>query len=149
MNVLAALILIAASLAVTGPLYGEESRELSPDSWENIKDKLQLSQDQLLRVREIRQRNAAEFVKLKKKFDHHVAELKSMLDQEPVDQHRIETMVQEIGKIQTDKVRLQAQSIFEIRSLLNPEQKRLLKSYQRGRKEGSFLWPDFTLEKSC
>jgi hypothetical protein len=149
MNYLAALVFIVASLAVKGPVYGEEGKELNPDSWDSIKEKLQLSQDQLLRVREIRHRNGAEIAKLKKKFDQHIAELKNMLDQEPVDHQRIETMVQEIGKIQTDKVRLQAQSIFEIRSLLNPDQKRLLKSYQRGRKEGSFLWPDVSLEGSC
>jgi Spy/CpxP family protein refolding chaperone len=149
MNVLSVLILLVGMLLLNRPVYGQEGKDPNPERWEHIKDKLQLSAEQLQRVREIKQRNAAEIAKLRKKLDQHVAELKNMLDQEPIDQQRIETMVQEIGKIQTDKVRLQTQSIFEIRSLLNPEQKRLLKSYQRGRKEGSFLWPAFTLEQPC
>jgi Spy/CpxP family protein refolding chaperone len=146
MNVLSLLVLLMVTFLLNRPLYGEQG---NPESWEHIKDRLQLSAEQLERVREIKQRNAAEISKLKKKLDQHVAELKTMLDQEPIEQQKIETMVQEIGKIQTDKVRLQTQSIFEIRSLLNPEQKRLLKSYRRGRKEGSFLAPAFTLKQPC
>ncbi|MGH7843674.1 MAG: Spy/CpxP family protein refolding chaperone [Candidatus Binatia bacterium] len=148
MNVFSVLLLLVGALLLNRPLYGEEGNP-NPERWEHIKDRLHLSPEQLQRVREIKQRNAAEIIKLKGKLDQHVAELKNILDQEPIDQQKIETIVQEIGKIQTDKVRLQTQSIFEIRSLLNPEQKRLLKSYRRGRKEGSFLWPAFTLEQSC
>ncbi|HWP57852.1 MAG TPA: periplasmic heavy metal sensor [Candidatus Acidoferrales bacterium] len=143
----AVAVALFAALLPGAPLAAEEAKDFGPESWEGLKEKLQLTSEQLLRLREIRARNVAEIAKLKKKLDQRIAELREMLDQDPPDHQRIEMAVQEIGRIQTDKVRLQTQSIFEIRSLLNPEQKRMLKAYRRGRKEGSLLWPAMTLEK--
>jgi Spy/CpxP family protein refolding chaperone len=148
MRKLSALALILGILLAQSQLDAQESKDPVPETWEGIKEKLQLSDEQMLRVREIKERNTVDLANLKQKLDSHVAELKRMLEQEPADRQRIEQLVQEVGRLQTQRVRVQTHTIYEIRSILNPEQKRILKSFRRGTREGGSLEPEFTVEKA-
>ena len=148
MRKLSALALILGILLAQSQLDAQESKDPVPETWEGIKEKLQLSDEQMLRVREIKERNAIDLANLKQQLDSHVAELKRMLEQEPADRQRIEQLVQEVGRLQTQRVRVQTHTIYEIRSILNPEQKRILKSFRRGTREGGSLEPEFTVEKA-
>jgi Spy/CpxP family protein refolding chaperone len=140
--------LLLGILLAPSHLYAQDNRDLVPETWESIRDKLQLTQDQLLRVREIKERNSVEIAKLKEKLEAHVAELKRMLEHEPVDHQKLEQAVQEIGRLQTQKVRLQTHTIYEIRSILSPEQKRLLKSFRRGNRELISPWSDVAVKEA-
>jgi hypothetical protein len=148
MRRLSTLALILGMLVVQSRLYAQENRDPATETWEAIKEKLQLSHEQMLRVREIKQRNAVDLATLKQKLDSHVSELKSMLEQEPADRQRIEQVVQEIGRLQTQRVRVQTHTIYEIRSILNPEQKRILKTFRHGTREGGSLGPEFIINKA-
>ena len=148
MRRLSALALVLGMLVVQSRLYAQENKDPATETWEAIKEKLQLSHEQMIRVREIKERNAVDLATLKQKLDAHVGELKRMLEQEPADRQRIEQAVQEIGRLQTQRVRLQTHTIYEIRSILNPEQKRILKSFRRGTREGGSLGPEFIVNKA-
>ena len=148
MNRLSTLALILGLLAVQSRLYAQETKDPATENWEAVKEKLQLSQEQMVRVREIKERNAVDLATLKQQLDAHIANLKRMLEQEPADRQRIEQQVQEIGKLQTQRVRVQTHTIYEIRSILNPDQKRILKSFRRGTKEGGSLGPEFVVNNA-
>ena len=95
-----------------------------PDGQQNrmIKD-LGLSKDQIKASDEIRLDSEKKMIGLRGKVEEKNLDLRAEMRKEPVDEAKIDTLLNEIGAIKTDLEKLRVHNMIKLHKLLTPEQK--------------------------
>ena len=147
------LMLGVATLALTlllplfsaGRAFGQEedSRPRDMSSSERVPGqgdggliaRLNLTPDQVRRIREIRQQNAEEMRTARQRMARAQDALDEAIYADSVDEAAIEVNVREFAAAQTAVARLRALTELRIRRLLTPEQLNLLRGFRQEAKE--------------
>ena len=96
---------------------------------------LNLTPDQVKRIREIRQQNAAEMQNTRRRMIRAQFDLDEAIYADSVDETAIETHARELAAAQSAVVRLRALMELRIRRLLTPEQLDLLRGFRQEARE--------------
>jgi Spy/CpxP family protein refolding chaperone len=124
----------AALLAVVGLAAAPGAAPAGGDKivlrFERVLDQLDLSEEQRARVLVLRQQFEAEIRALTEALQRRAADLRGRIDETPGEPRTIEDLVQEIGRTQTEILRVRVRAIRDLREVLSPKQQARLKEME-------------------
>jgi Spy/CpxP family protein refolding chaperone len=131
------IALLAVGLVFSGIKNLQAQQNPSPQpqkhpKHEQVKDKLNLSDSQKKQLDELRtsmQRNA---VQLRSKIQLARIDLRELLKTDDPDKAAVEKKINEIGQLQTARKMLRINHMFDMKKMLTPEQRTILKNEGRG-----------------
>jgi Spy/CpxP family protein refolding chaperone len=124
----------AALLALAGLAAAPAAAPAGGDKivlrFERVLAQLDLSEDQRARVQGLRQQFEAEIRALTETLQRRAADLRGRIDETPGEPRTIEDLVQEIGRTQTEILRVRVRAIRDLREVLSPKQQARLKEME-------------------
>ncbi|HEY7675729.1 MAG TPA: periplasmic heavy metal sensor [Candidatus Methylomirabilis sp.] len=124
----------AALLAVAGLAAAPAAAPAGGDKvvlrFERVLAELDLSEEQRARVLGLRQQFEAEIRALTEALRRRAADLRGRIDETPGEPRTIEDLVQEIGRTQTEILRVRVRAIRDLREVLNPRQQARLRDLE-------------------
>jgi len=145
-----AVTLLAGSLALGG--YGLVNA--SPDSYEKyeyqgkhckhgkegrlerMKSTLDLSEDQVTKIRAIKDKYRPEKMALRGKMKDARKQLREAMHADSIDKNKVKKLARQMGDLKTQKILLRADMKAEVHSVLTSEQRAKKKDMFKGRHEG-------------
>ena len=125
----AALLLAIAGLAAASPPARAGGDRLGL-RFDRVLAELDLSDDQRARVVGLRQQFEAEMHALAEALQRRAAELRGRIEETPGEPRAIEDLVQEIGRMQTEILRVRVRAIRDLREALSAKQRARLKELE-------------------
>ena len=113
------MILLAAVLLLTGPVYAQDA---PPPTDADPIEQLRLTPEQRQKIRMIFEETKTERQQINRRLREANVALDQALDAEPTDQNVIEQRLTELAEAQTAQMRMRIQTELKIRRELRPEQ---------------------------
>ncbi len=132
----AAVLLAIAGLAVA-PAAGHAGGDKIAHRFDRVLAELDLSEEQRARVLEFRQQFEADTRALTEGLRRRAAELRGRLEETPGEPRAIEELVQDIGRMQTEVLRVRVRAIRDLRDVLSPRQQARLKDLEESLRRAS------------
>ncbi|MFA5928712.1 MAG: periplasmic heavy metal sensor [Candidatus Margulisiibacteriota bacterium] len=118
-------VLAASSLYASAPWQGQGQGKKGPDSQMRQKmfKEMGLTKEQVKASEEIRLDSEKKMIGLRGKVQEKNLDMRAEMRKEPVDEAKIDTLINEIGLIKTELERLRVHNMIKLHKLLTPEQK--------------------------
>ncbi len=124
----------AAFLAVAGLAAAPAAAPAGGDKivfrFERVLAELDLTEEQRARVLGLRQHFEADMRALTEALQRRAADLRGRIDERPGEPRTIEELVQEIGRTQTEILRVRVRAIRDLREVLSPRQQARLRELE-------------------
>ncbi len=133
----AAAVLLALAGLAAAPAAGHAGGDKIALRFDRVLAELDLSEDQRGRVLEFRQQFEADTRALTEGLRRRAAELRGRLEETPGEPRAIEEMVQDIGRMQTEILRVRVRAIRDLRDVLSPKQQARLKELEESLRRAS------------
>jgi len=130
--IFALLIIGLVAFAYTQPMFrGQRALGKGSAILENpkVKEKLQLTDDQINKIKEVNQDIQKKLIDLRAKEEIAQIELQSLLDASSIDKNAIENKIEEFGKIRTEIHKSEVNRKIAMKEILTPEQQQKIKDF--------------------
>jgi Spy/CpxP family protein refolding chaperone len=122
--------LVAAGGLAAAPPAAHPGGDRVVMRFDRVLAELELSEDQRQRVVALRDRFEAEMGALAKALHHRAEDLRGRLEETPGEPRTIDDLVQEIGRLQTEILRVRVRAIRDLREALSARQQLRLKELE-------------------
>ncbi len=109
---------------VKHPKHNRGDWSLYGANWDNILDRLNLSDKQLEKIEKIRLNTRKKMIKLGAQVSELNIEMKEEFLKEKIDENKIKDLINKINKSRSEIFKLQVMSRIEILKVLTPEQRK-------------------------
>ena len=133
----AAVVLLALAGLATAPAAGHAGGDKIALRFDRVLAELDLADEQRARVLELRQQFEAETRALTEALRRRAAELRGRLEETPGEPRAIEEVVQDIGRMQTEILRVRVRAIRDLRDVLSAKQQARLKELEESLRRAS------------
>jgi len=94
-----------------------------------VKEKLQLTDDQINKIKEVNQDIQKKLIELRAKDEIANIELQSLLDSASIDKKAVEAKIDELGKIKTEIQKTEINRRIAMKEIFTPEQQQKIKDF--------------------
>ncbi len=126
----AAAVLLALAGLAAAPAAGHAGGDKIALRFDRVLAELDLSEEQRARVLDFRQQFESETRALAEALRRRAAELRGRLEEAPGEPRAIEDLVQDIGRMQTEILRVRVRAIRDLREVLSAKQQARLKELE-------------------
>jgi len=125
------LIIGLVAIVYAQPMFRGQGQQKGLNLLQNpkVKEKLQLTDDQINKIKEVTQDTQKKMIDLNAKAEIANIELQSLLDSPSIDKKAVEAKVDELGKIRTEIHKTAINCRIAMKEILTPEQQQKIKDF--------------------
>jgi len=125
------LIIGLVAIVYAQPMFRGQGQQKGLNLLQNpkVKEKLQLTDDQINKIKEVTQDTQKKMIDLNAKDEIANIELQSLLDSPSIDKKAVEAKVDELGKIRTEIHKTDINRRIAMKEILTPEQQQKIKDF--------------------